>query len=66
MKVADRKRGLDAFPLIENALCAQENVGHAVGRSAFGRKVRDRFRRGQELDAPRHGELDHFVEAVAG
>src|SRR5207249_5946008 len=66
MKVASRKRGLGTFALIQNALRAEENISHAVGRSAFCREVRDRLRRSQQLDSPRHGELHHFIEAIAG
>ncbi len=43
MKVADRKRGLGTFALIQNALRAEENIGHALGSSAFCREVRDRL-----------------------
>src|SRR5260370_16541411 len=36
MKVADRKRGLGTFALIQNALRAEENIGHApLGRPGF-------------------------------
>src|SRR5205823_8998902 len=66
MKVADRKRRLGTFALIQNALRAEENISQAIGCSAYRRKVRGRLRRSQELDSPRHGELHHFIEAVAG